>query len=230
MNYVRDAAQTGSMTPGTWYSVYRLSEELGISRSPVRDGLLRLEEAGLIEFSRNRGFQIVETKPSDVADIFDVRLALEPRIAARAALQRSETDIELMHEILEHMAAANAAEDEPVFFDWDVELHNAILHAGNSRRGAQALETLRTHTRILADSTVRTQRSMDQVQSEHVPIVKAIERGDAQAAAHAMQDHLTATGRLLLTQTILHHNPGLEAAALESAVDEIWQRHIGDAG
>ncbi|EEI79673.1 transcriptional regulator [Corynebacterium striatum] len=225
MNYVRDCAQNGSMAPGEWYSVYKLSEELGISRSPVRDGLLRLEEAGLIEFSRNRGFQIVETKPSDVADIFDMRLALEPRIAARAALARSDEQLAQMRALLQSMEASVQSGNEPEFFSWDKQLHDAILVAGGSTRARDTLDKLRTHTQILTDSTVRNERSLEQVHSEHVPIIDAIAKGDAQRARQDMASHITATGRLLLRQTLRRRNPQLSEAEAEQRVEEIWDAH-----
>ena len=90
MDFVRESTLDKTMVTGEWYSVYQVSDQLGISRSPVRDALLRLEEAGLIRFTRNRGFQIVETKPSDVAEIFALRLGIEPAAAYRAAQLRTE--------------------------------------------------------------------------------------------------------------------------------------------
>ncbi|MDU3175994.1 MAG: GntR family transcriptional regulator [Corynebacterium striatum] len=231
MDYVCDRAQAGEMTPGTWYSVYKLSEELEISRSPVRDGLLRLEEAELIEFSRNRGFQIVETKPSDVAQIFDMRLALEPRIAARAAEFRTPAQIEQMREILQAMETHVQAGDEAQFFNWDRRLHDAILEAGATSRAQDTLARLRTHTQILTDSTVRSERSLSDVYAEHLPIIEAIAEGDARAARQRMSEHITTTGRLLLRQTLVHtagFDALADAALLDARVEEIWDAHTGE--
>ena len=81
VDYVREAIQSRAMKPGEWYSVTQLAEEMGVSRSPVREGLLKLQEAGLVRFAKNRGFEIVETGASDVAEIFAIRLGLEPPAA-----------------------------------------------------------------------------------------------------------------------------------------------------
>lgn len=236
MSYVRDAVQEGRMTPENWYSVYQVAEQLGISRSPVREGLLRLEEAGLIEFVRNRGFRVVETKPEDVAEIFSLRLAIEPAAAARAAQAFSgqgqqSSDASELRAALQHMSEAVENNDEPLFFEWDQYLHNLILESGHYRRGAAFLKTLRTHTRLLSDSTVRSYRSLAQVHSEHLPIIDAITAGDAQDAYHAMSAHITATGKLLLRQTIAKRaseDKPLTTNELDEKVDNLWNAYVAE--
>lgn len=224
MDYVRDAVRAGTMDTESWYSVYQLAEKLEISRSPVREGLLRLEEAGLIEFVRNRGFRVIETKPEEVSEIFALRLGIEPKATARAALLRTDEHIEAMKELLTLMSDASEKNNETEFFHWDQLLHEQILAAGHSKRGAKLLAQLRAHTRILSDPTVREFRTLAQVHSEHVPIVDAIEAQDAELAANGMTEHITATGRLLLRQTIVSRNKNSEDAVdLDSEVDRIWE-------
>lgn len=222
VNYVRDRVQNGEMEPGTWYSVYQLSDQLGISRSPVRDGLLRLEEAGVIEFVRNRGFKVVEPQPADVADIFSLRLAIEPAAAARAARDITPEQLSHIHAVVARMADARDAGDEAAFFAWDQELHDSILAAGHSIRGRDVVARLRTHTRLLSDSTVRSYRSLAQVHSEHLPIVAAIEARDAERARETARAHLIATGMLLLRQALHRQDPQLAGDALDAAVEDLW--------
>lgn len=227
MTFVRNSIQDGSMTPDTWYSVYQIAEKLHISRSPVRDGLLRLEEAGLVKFSRNRGFQIILPRPDDVAEIFALRLGIEPACAACAARDRTEEQLQHMQEISTRMATAAGNDDETSFFDWDQQLHRFIAEAGHSHRGAHILDTLRFHTRLLSDSTVRSYRTMDHVHSEHQPILDAITNSNPTAAHTAMTEHLTATGKLLLRQTILKQEPSLnnDQDKLKEFVETTWEKH-----
>lgn len=229
MNHVRDAIQAGEMSTEEWYSVYKIAEELGVSRSPVREGLLRLEEAGVIEFVRNRGFRVIQPEPADVAEIFALRLAIEPAAAARAARYIDGEGIGKLKEMLTAMEAAMHAGDEQTFFQWDQQLHDAIVLAGNARRARAILDTLRTHTRLLSDSTVREYRSLAQVYSEHLPIVDALEHGLADAAHKHMAAHITATGRLLLKQNIRRVHPELDddSPELGSLVDTVWDIHVG---
>ena len=179
MDTVRDKIVDGSMSPDTWYSVYQLSAELGVSRSPVRDALLRLAEAGLVKFTRNRGFRVVETRPEDV-------------VAHMAALAAADEAGDA--------ADPGALEDE--FFTEDRKLHALIMDMGGSHRGGALVETLRTHTRILGSSTAGSSRTLADILDEHRPVLDAIRDGDAEAARATMREHLTTTGKLLLHQAL----------------------------
>lgn len=216
MDYVRRSTMDGTLATGEWYSVYQLSDQLGISRSPVRDALLRLEEAGLVRFTRNRGFQIVETRPSDVAEIFALRLGIEPAAAYRAATERTEEQLELAEAIVARMSTARDADDEDSFFIHDRALHELIMRMGHSARGADLVERLRSHTRILGPSTAKSMRTLSDIHAEHEPILAAIIRRSPEMARAAMREHLHITGRLLLAQAITRSGGDME---------EIWARH-----
>ena len=85
VEHIRAALRTRAMVPGATYSGYQLAADLGISRSPVRDGLLRLAATGLIEFTPNRGFRIIQPTETDIAEIYALRIAIEVPAARRAA-------------------------------------------------------------------------------------------------------------------------------------------------
>lgn len=200
MNHVRQAVQQGTMVPGQWYSAYRLADELGISRSPVRDGLLRLEEAGLISFTRNRGFQIVPADPSVVAELFGLRLGIEPPAAYRAASLRTDEQLLQAREVSSQMLAAAHDADEQRFFEHDRELHRLIMTMGNARRATEIVDRIRDHTVLLGHSTAGRSRSLHDILLEHQPILEAVEQGDGRQAADSMRRHLESTGKLLLAQ------------------------------
>lgn len=202
MDYVREAVINGDMPPGSWHSVYQLSEKLSISRSPVRDALLRLEEAGLVQFARNKGFHIVETTANDVAEIFSIRLGIEPAAAHRAALNRTNEDLARADDLVAKMASCVEHGTEEEFFSHDRALHRLIMSMGSAERGARLVDQLRVHTRILGASTAGTSRSLQDILDEHQPVLDAIRRGSAEIARVSMREHLVITGRLLLRQVI----------------------------
>ncbi|WP_211349042.1 GntR family transcriptional regulator [Nocardioides litoris] len=190
---VRDGVQRGELVPGPTYSVYRLADALGTSRSPVREAVLRLAEVGLVEIARNRGFRVVVPGAREVEEIFEVRLALEPPAAARAA-ERGCPDAA---DLLATMAAAATAGDEPAFWAADRALHHALLVAAGNRRAAGIVEQLRATTALLGPPTTATGRTLAEIHAEHAPIVAAVAAGDPDAAAAAMRDHLRRTAALL---------------------------------
>jgi DNA-binding GntR family transcriptional regulator len=190
---VRTGVQQRQLVPGEVYSVYQLAELLGVSRSPVREALLRLAEVGLVEIARNRGFRVVLPTAHDVAEIFEIRLALEPAAARRAA-ERGCPDAA---GVLATMADAAAYDDEPAFWAADRALHRAILVAAGNRRAAEVVEQLRATTALLGPPTTATGRSLAEIHAEHRPIVDAVLAGDAAAAEDAMREHLEHTRDLL---------------------------------
>src|SRR5262245_57785709 len=82
---IRAAVRDGTLLPGQLYSAYQVAGYLGVSRSPVREALMRLAEAGMVTFERNRGFRIVVPGAADIAEVFQLRLLLEVPAARRAA-------------------------------------------------------------------------------------------------------------------------------------------------
>lgn len=214
---VRDGVRNGTFVPGELYSVYRLADELGVSRSPVREALLRLAETGMVAIERNRGFRVVLPGARELAEIMAVRLALEVPAAARAARLASSEDHAALRAEREAMEQAVAAEDEGAFLLHDQRLHGLLLDLAGNSHTTRIIENLRDATRLVGLSTMKNSRSLDEVYREHLPIVSAVERGDGRAAGEAMRRHLESTGRLLLR----------EAAGENDDVDALWAELIG---
>src|SRR6476620_2281852 len=108
---VRAGITAGELLPDETYSVYQLAALLEVSRSPVREALLRLAEAGLVQINRNRGFQVVIPRARDITAIFDIRLALEPAAARRAAELAADDEHAAIRAAFEGLGAAVHDED-----------------------------------------------------------------------------------------------------------------------
>ncbi|MBP2215122.1 GntR family transcriptional regulator [Arthrobacter sp. CAN_C5] len=199
---VRGAVRSGALIPGELYSVYRIAEQLGISRSPVREALLRLAETGMIKFERNRGFRVVLPTPHDIAEIFAIRLALEVPAVRRATLQADIRDRRALRQQYAAMEEAAQIDDEPTFEHHDQKLHALLIDIEGNNRTKNIINNLRDATRLVGASTVRSDRSLLEVLVDHLPIVEAFEAANPEAAAIAMDCHLRTTGRLLLSQAL----------------------------
>ncbi|MDR7276138.1 GntR family transcriptional regulator [Catenuloplanes atrovinosus] len=195
---VRDGVAAGELVPDVTYSVYQLAELLGVSRSPVREGLLRLAEAGLIEIRRNRGFRVLPPRAADVEEIIGIRLALEPPAARRAATHGSDAQHAAIRSSLAAMAVALAGGDEAAFWAADRELHDRLLRAAGKPRTAAIIDGLRTTTALLGPPTTASGRTLARIHAEHEPVVAAVLARDGDAACDAMRAHLLATGELLV--------------------------------
>ncbi|OBF28632.1 GntR family transcriptional regulator [Mycobacterium sp. ACS4331] len=211
---VREAIDDGRMRPNVRYSVYQLAESLGVSRTPVREALLRLEEVGLVEFQARQGFQILLPRAADIADIFAVRLALELPAVRRVAATGCPPDrLERQRDL---MRAAAAAGDERAFVAHDQRLHDLILELAGNARARGIVRGLRETTRLLGASTAEKTRTLVDIDAEHAPIVDALLRGQPDTAAAAMEAHLVSTGKLLVGQALRDEVGHADPAEIEA--------------
>jgi DNA-binding GntR family transcriptional regulator len=214
---VRAAIDDGRMEPGVKYSAYQLAELLGVSRTPVREALLRLEEVGLVKFEARQGFSIRLPQPEEIAEIFAVRLALElPATRKVAAAPRPEL-IRALIEQRWRMHAAATGGVEPEFARHDLRLHDLILEAAGNARARAIVKSLRETTRLLGASTADKTRTLRDIEREHDPIVDAIIAANPSEAEAAMRSHLVNTGKLLVSE-------GIRANGAHVDVDEIWSK------
>ncbi|MBB2947658.1 DNA-binding GntR family transcriptional regulator [Actinoplanes lutulentus] len=195
---VRDGVAAGELVPGVTYSVYQLADLLGVSRSPAREGLLRLAEAGLIEIRRNRGFQVLPPQAHDIEEIIGIRLSLEPPAAGLAASQGSSEQHAAIRSALAAMEAAAFAGDEASFWPADRALHDLLLHAAGRPRTAAIIERLRGTTALLGPPTTASGRTLGEIHAEHEPVVRAVLARDVAGAEGAMRAHLESTRSLLV--------------------------------
>jgi DNA-binding GntR family transcriptional regulator len=197
---LRDAILGGELESGSQHSIYQLAERLEVSRTPVRDAALRLADAGLLTIERNRGIRIRGITVDGIRDIIESRILLEVPAAAAAARSAGpalDAELDRLLALLVESADAGKARE---FAAYDREIHRTLLMAAGNVRVVSIVESLRDSTQVLGVSTVGRSRSMHEVRNEHVPIVEAVRRRDASAAADGMRSHLVATGVLLMQQ------------------------------
>ncbi len=197
---LREQILTGALPPGSRHSIYRLADELGVSRTPVREAVLRLADLGLVTIERNRGITIRGVRAEDVRDVFELRLLLEVPAAAGAAARVDEALADRLRQLLDAMRTAAASGDAPGFYGHDRLLHAALGDALGSPRLSAEVDRLRDLIQVRGVSTGGRTRSLPDVAEEHAPIVAAVVAGDVVGAAAAMRDHLVHTASLLLEQ------------------------------
>lgn len=213
---LRGWLRDGTLEPGRLYSVQQVAERLDVSRSPAREGVLTLAEAGLVRFTRNRGFRVVVPTGRQVAEIFSIRMALEPPAAQQAARRATAEQVTRLQARLAKLASLTQVRE---FADADQELHAEILAIAGNVRAAQVVNDLRDVTRTLGPSTMGRTRSLGDIATEHRPFVEAIANGDSARARETMRHHLTTTGRLLIAQCAAEGDAGAWTA-WEELVEE----------
>ncbi len=197
---LRDEIVTGALVSGSLYSIYGIADRLGVSRTPVRDAVLRLAEAGMVSIERNRGVRIRGLAVQDIREVFEARLLLEVPAATHAAAHGSDELLSRLGELVGDLTDVIDRHDVAEFDRRDRELHRTIILSTGNSRLAEMVESLRDVTQARGASTIDRSRSIQDVQVEHVPIVDAIRARDPGEAARLMRAHLATTGLLLMRQ------------------------------
>jgi DNA-binding GntR family transcriptional regulator len=209
---IRQDIMTGRLRPGSLTSAQNLAETLGVSRSPVREALVRLAEIGMVRFEPNRGVRIIQPGRDELEEVFQLRLMLEPPAAYRAAQRADEALFRQLREELAGMQEASEAADPAgltAFTDHDIRFHELVLIAAGNRRIVLLVRDLRTIIRTLSPSKLMPDntdgvdlaqsRGLQEVIQEHISVLTALETRAPEAAAEAMYRHVEQTGQSLLS-------------------------------
>jgi DNA-binding GntR family transcriptional regulator len=197
---IRQAIIDGSLEPGSLHSVQSLADIFKVSRTPVREALIDLAGADMVEFERNRGVRILETSVHDLEEILVMRILLEVPATHRAAQRIDAEGLHALRQELDAMVDAAENGDEPTHMQHDRRFHELINTASGNTRLTEYVDSLRDLILTRGVSTVDSTRSLPEIVAEHEGILAALAAGDADAAAAAMKQHLVNTASLLLEQ------------------------------
>ena len=183
-----------------------LAHQLGVSRTPVREALIRLENEGLVEVQPRRGMRVVPISPDDMRDVYEVLMCLEPQAAERLAERRpSRAELAPLIGAVEDMERTLASDDLDSWAEADERFHRLLLElAGNSRLTAMALTVFdQVHRARMV--TLRIRPMPQQSNIDHRALVEAILEGDGRKAAGIHRDHRR-RAMLLLTELLKRYN------------------------
>lgn len=190
----------GTLEPGQLYSVQALADQFGVSRTPVREAMLQLARRGLVEMVRNQGVLIVKRSLDDLRDIFQVRLWLEVPAVREAARRAGDDDRRRFHGHYARMRSAALEGDAAALEREDRLLHEAILERSGNLRLVHMIDELRDYVIAHGQTTSGRSRTLLEIVEEHDAILAAIDRGDPDAAAAAMERHISSTAEKPLAQ------------------------------
>ncbi len=178
--------------PGGRISVDNLVRELGVSQTPIREALSRLEAQGLVVKTHLIGYSAAgQMDRQRLEQLYEVRLLLEPFAAAKAALNMSDEAIAGLESLDGEM---NAPRNEDArlaygqFAQSDGAFHDLIALGGGNALIHETLSRLHTHIHLFR--LYFTARATTDANEEHARIISAIKRRDATAAEAAMRDHI----------------------------------------
>ncbi|MCA9148983.1 MAG: GntR family transcriptional regulator [Planctomycetales bacterium] len=195
---LKELIQSGEFAANGFLSERQLSERLGMSKTPIRAALEHLEAQGLVSVSPQQGIYVRELSVGEIRDLFDMRSALEPHVAASLARQESLTDLSRLRANLAAQLEAARKSDAVAATRLDIELHLQLAElCGNVEIVTWLVRCFdKLHRSILQVNRLSAGR-LEVGTREHQKIVDLIVAHQADDAAEAMRRHL-AYGRQFL--------------------------------
>ncbi len=175
------------LEPGSWIDELRISEALGISRTPLREALKVLAAEGLVTMKVRRGAYVTEVSDKDLRDVYHL-LALMESDAARVVAQNASA--EQMAQITAlHQALEKATHDRDRFFEINETFHMLLLEMANNRWRDQMVADLRKVMKLNRHSSLFKEGRIEQSLAEHQAIVQALVERQPELAAERMSAH-----------------------------------------
>lgn len=184
---VRGEILTCALPPGEELREQELARRYGVSKSPVRDALQKLEFEGLVEIEPRRGHRVKPISVSDTEDILDLRVLLESGIVRRAAELASDADLKALD-------AHREADTQSVtaFAAYNREFHTRLAALSGNRRLADEMRRVMEFYDRLCVVSLTNQRSKDcsEPLADHVAIIDALQARNGAAAARLITRHV----------------------------------------
>jgi len=183
----------------------KIALSYGVSRTPVREAILKLADEGLVEIFPQSGIFVSRIPIAALPEAIIVRKALEETTSGMAADRATSSQILALHSILERQREANAAGDSDTFHRADEQFHATIAEVAGYPGIWTLIQQVKVHVDRYRRLTLPQQGRIPRVIAEHESILSAIEAHDASGARTAMATHLDSLlDNIALTQ---HINP-----------------------
>lgn len=200
---LRDAIEerivVGAYAPGARLDEVEMASAFGVSRTPIREALIQLASAGLVESRPRRGSVVAEVTPERLRDMFEVMAELEAICASLAAERADDAARAALAAAHEACAPAAASQDPDAYYRLNEQFHHALYAAcGNDFLADQARQLhrrLRPYRRLQLRVPGRLAASF----AEHAAVVEAVLRRDREAAAARVRAHVTVQGERFAT-------------------------------
>jgi DNA-binding GntR family transcriptional regulator len=193
---LRDGILDGTLEPGEQLKDAEIAEWLGLSRTPIREALARLEEYGLVETAPNRYTRVTPLSAGDARDAFMVVAALHSLAASLGVPRVEESELAMMRKANEDFSAALRANNVDRALAADDRFHGVLVQASANREIARSLERLKPKVTRLERARFGSlvgRRSIEQ----HDQIIVLCASGRAEEAAQAVRENWLSLGALI---------------------------------
>lgn len=188
---IKEAILTFQFLPNQALVEGELASQLGISKTPVRDALMRLEKEGLVTRVPYKGTYVSDINNQDMANIFTIRIVLEGLAIQLATDLLTEEDFQAMQNLVHQHEEALKNREVAKVSRINSDFHNTIINRCSNTRLQQMLHNLDDHLKRYRLLSISQGMRMDKSVPEHQAILDALRARDPKGAEEAMRNHLT---------------------------------------
>lgn len=188
----------GKIPTGTFLQERTIAEKLGVSRTPVREALKRLEVEGWVETIPWKGVIVKEIEEQDVIEVFQCRLANEIFMIKLITPNLTDEQIKDLQDIFLKMEVAQQEGKGDKLIHEDREFHMYLAKLTKNLRLIQFLDNLSDQILRLGVKAITKESRSDEALSEHEKLLEALERRSVEAAVQAMEEHINQTHEVLM--------------------------------
>lgn len=189
-NTLREAILRGELKPGERLMEIRLANKLGVSRTPIREAIRKLELEGLVLMIPRKGAEVAQITEKSLRDVLEVRRALEDLAVQLACLRMSLQTLEDLKAAAKAFEEILGDEDITAVAEADVKFHDVIYMATDNQRLISLLNNLREQMYRYRVEYLKKKECHKQLLWEHQEIIRAIEAGEIDVATQVTKQHI----------------------------------------
>lgn len=190
---IRNAIVMGKLKPGERLMEVQLAEQLGVSRTPVRESIRKLELEGLVKMEPRRGAYVTPLRVKDFKEMMEIRRALEGLSAELAAVHATDEEIEKLRETNQLFKESALANDEKGIMSHDIEFHDTLYQSSQNEKLSTMINSLREQLQRIRMEYVQNIEDKIPLIGQHEVIIDCIEKKDALGACAAAASHIART-------------------------------------
>lgn len=187
---LREAIINAVLKPGERLMEIQLAEEMGVSRTPVREAIRKLELEGFVVMVPRKGAYVAGISIKDIADVFEIRAAMEGLAAGLAAERITEEELEQLERILVKIGECVQNNDLEKLIEVDTEFHDTLYKACRNERLVQIVSNLREQIQRARTASLSTPGRSKYALEEHKKIVEAVSERNVELAQMLAREHI----------------------------------------
>lgn len=195
---LREAIRGGVLKPGERLMEIQLAEELGVSRTPVREAIRKLELEGYVIMMPRRGTYVANLSIRDVNEVFEIRTTLDSLASGLAAERITDEELERLERLLVLIGEYIEQNDMDKIVETDMEFHDILYQASRNARLVGIIYNLREQLTRFRSTSMSYPGRLKETLEEHIRIVEAIAQGNVELAQKAAEEHMEKSEQTLL--------------------------------